>query len=209
MIIDKYFVFLHVPKTGGTWIRNILRNRTTFVHEFKDHRFQIPTEQQHKPVFAFVRNPWDFYVSAYTHYHHNWEKQQHEFSYRRLGRRPDTHQAFLEKRFGGSFEDMILHQKSKKDFISKTFETLPTQTQFLRYEDGLANALIQFFEDSKIPYQEAPIRQQDASRFNAHFQHRSGDTTYTQQMNDIVLEFDNFVISRWDYSIPEALIKRD
>jgi hypothetical protein len=73
MLITKYFVFVHVPRTGGNFIRDacfeqlpsewLIRNALPLhtpydelAHDFFD-----------LPMICFVRNPWDWYVSWYHH----------------------------------------------------------------------------------------------------------------------------------------------
>ena len=73
MLITSDFLFLHVPRTGGRFlrtlcyehlppermIRNALNPHTEYevvAHDFAD-----------LPMIAFVRNPWDWYVSWYHH----------------------------------------------------------------------------------------------------------------------------------------------
>jgi hypothetical protein len=69
---EKKFIFIHIPKTGGSSIRNSLI-------EYFDLRKNIAHEPQSKYLnrlgnsyydyfqFTFVRNPWDRFCSAY-HY---------------------------------------------------------------------------------------------------------------------------------------------
>jgi hypothetical protein len=87
IIITKYFVFLHVPKTGGTFVTKMLRElprewtlhdppkvyNEHFPPEFANERparahiryDQVPPAFSDLPMLCFVRNPWDWYVSWY------------------------------------------------------------------------------------------------------------------------------------------------
>jgi hypothetical protein len=71
VLITPYFVFIHVRKTGGKFIKQVCREHLPedwFVpHAGDDHVGirQIPDEYAHLPVFAVIRNPWDWYVSWY------------------------------------------------------------------------------------------------------------------------------------------------
>jgi hypothetical protein len=73
MLITKYFVFVHVKKTGGRFIRNLCEQHMPadwmIAADLRDHAAarEIPAEYQHLPVLSYVRNPWDWYVSWY-HY---------------------------------------------------------------------------------------------------------------------------------------------
>lgn len=205
MIINKNFVFIHIPKTGGTWMRTALRMLPCFEHEYKDHRTVIPIGQTHKPVLAAVRNPWDFHVSRYTHFHHNFEKQIHEFDRKNKG----PTQVWMTKRFGGSFEQYVRHVfESSNDALSNLYRMIPADTHILQFENGLADGVLQFLNQVKAPAPAAvenKIRQMANSRFNAHSQHRSG-AYYTPELHELILKHEQYVISRWAYSAPEELL---
>ncbi len=80
MILSKYFVFIHLPKTGGTFIKKILidyapdewkvrkpgaRERKYCTDPNHPTIRDIPAEYIGLPIFGFIRNPWDWYVSWY------------------------------------------------------------------------------------------------------------------------------------------------
>jgi hypothetical protein len=92
VIITDRFTFVHVPKTGGTFVSTVLfrlydvrwtwlthlissrkknlvykRGYGTFIYHNNKHGTcaEIPPEHQHKPVLMAVRNPYDLYVSQY------------------------------------------------------------------------------------------------------------------------------------------------
>ena len=74
MVVNKNFIFVHVPKTGGTSIRSLIEDyamgRTEEFSEEHDVIFsayqQMPDENfNSKFKFAFVRNPFDRELSNY------------------------------------------------------------------------------------------------------------------------------------------------
>jgi hypothetical protein len=80
MLITKHFVFVHLKKTGGRFIRNLCAEHMPadwIVAELDDHAAarDIPPEFRDLPVLGFVRNPWDWYVSWY-HYIRAQEKRK-------------------------------------------------------------------------------------------------------------------------------------
>ncbi len=68
MIVTRDFVFLHLHKSGGTFVNQFL------LRHFPDARFvgyhlpraYLPGDCGGRPIFGLVRNPWDYYVSWYT-----------------------------------------------------------------------------------------------------------------------------------------------
>jgi hypothetical protein len=73
VLITDRFVFVHVPKTGGDFIRRIclrhLPAEAIVAHQVAKHGpdTEIPAAYAALPRFALVRNPWDWHVSWY-HY---------------------------------------------------------------------------------------------------------------------------------------------
>ena len=72
MIVTDKFAFVHFPRTGGTFITNVIK-RFFPSQEVGYHlpRAFLPKEYSHLPVLGAVRNPWEFYVSWY---HHVWPR---------------------------------------------------------------------------------------------------------------------------------------
>jgi hypothetical protein len=69
MIVTEKFVFVHLPRSGGTFISEVIKKFFPSAHEIGYHlpRSLLPREYSHLPVLGAVRNPWDFYVSWYYH----------------------------------------------------------------------------------------------------------------------------------------------
>ncbi|MCP3998403.1 MAG: hypothetical protein GY722_25560 [bacterium] len=78
MIIGDDFLILHMPKTGGVFIRLLLekyygdkvRLPTGIGFEHPNAKWEqhhsiddVPFDRRYLPVFGLVRNPWDWYVS--------------------------------------------------------------------------------------------------------------------------------------------------
>jgi hypothetical protein len=73
MIVTDEFVFVHLPRSGGTFVSEVIRKFFPSAYEIGHHlpRELLPKEYSHLPVLGTVRNPWDFYVSLY---HYVWPK---------------------------------------------------------------------------------------------------------------------------------------
>ena len=68
MIATKRFVFLHLHKSGGTFVNEWLLRFFPDARELGYHlpRKLIPPELAALPVIGLVRNPWSYYVSWYA-----------------------------------------------------------------------------------------------------------------------------------------------
>ena len=114
MIVTDKFVFVHFPRTGGTFITDVIMRFFPSAREIGYHlpRFLLPNEYSHLPVFGAVRNPWEFYVSWYYHVWprdaasplHSWlsENGKHQFegatrNALNLGTANDRLDALIEK----------------------------------------------------------------------------------------------------------------
>ena len=68
MIVTERFVFIHMHKTGGQFLNEIIKrcipeHRTIGYHL---PRAEVPPGAENLPVVGMVRNPWDWYVSWYA-----------------------------------------------------------------------------------------------------------------------------------------------
>jgi hypothetical protein len=70
MIVTDKFVFVHLPRSGGTFVSEVIKEFFPAAHEIGYHlpRALLPGEFSHLPVLGTIRNPWTFYPSWY--YHH-------------------------------------------------------------------------------------------------------------------------------------------
>jgi hypothetical protein len=68
MIVTDRFVFLHLHKSGGSFVNECLLRFVPTARSIGYHlpRLLIPAENMGLPVLGFVRNPWSYYVSWYN-----------------------------------------------------------------------------------------------------------------------------------------------
>jgi hypothetical protein len=68
MIATEHFVFLHLHKSGGTFVNEGLLRFVEGARQIGYHlpRKLIPPPLAHLPVLGLVRNPWSYYVSWYS-----------------------------------------------------------------------------------------------------------------------------------------------
>jgi hypothetical protein len=68
MILAPAFVFIHQPKTGGTFVANVLQRLLgASIIDLNKHGVcnEIPASHRGLPIVSTVRNPYDRYVSQY------------------------------------------------------------------------------------------------------------------------------------------------
>lgn len=68
MIVTQRFAYIHLHKSGGTFVNEVLLRFFPEARQLGYHlpRSLIPAEYRHLPVLGFVRNPWSYYVSWYS-----------------------------------------------------------------------------------------------------------------------------------------------
>lgn len=68
VIVTPRFVYIHLHKSGGTFVNEALLRFYPGARQFGYHlpRHLIPDEYRSLPVLGFVRNPWAYYVSWYS-----------------------------------------------------------------------------------------------------------------------------------------------
>ena len=68
MIATPRFVFIHLHKSGGTFVNECLLRFVPAARRLGYHlpRAAVPSEYAHLPVLGYVRNPWSYYVSWYA-----------------------------------------------------------------------------------------------------------------------------------------------
>ncbi len=69
LLVTDRFVFLHIPKTGGSFVQAALRAHLPFdeASDIYTHApySTLPERFHDRPVLCVIRNPWDWYVSWY------------------------------------------------------------------------------------------------------------------------------------------------
>ncbi|MFZ2509365.1 MAG: hypothetical protein WAW79_12940 [Steroidobacteraceae bacterium] len=68
MIVTGRFVFLHLHKSGGTFVNQFLLRFFAEARLIGYHlpRAYLPLQFNGLPLFGLVRNPWEYYVSWYS-----------------------------------------------------------------------------------------------------------------------------------------------
>jgi hypothetical protein len=68
MIVTDDFVFLHLHKSGGSFVNDFIQRFFPTAREIGYHLpwSVVPASHAHLPALGLVRNPWGYYVSWYT-----------------------------------------------------------------------------------------------------------------------------------------------
>ena len=95
MIISNNFVFIHVPKTGGSSFERMLEERHTMrvVGDQHDIAGDIPAEERGKFIFGFLRDPLRAEVSNWRYHRFSWKRKEMTF------------EGWCEWRYGGADAD--------------------------------------------------------------------------------------------------------
>jgi hypothetical protein len=79
MIITPRFTFIHLHKSGGTFVNQVLLKYVPGARQIGHHlpASQLPPSRAGLPVLGVVRNPWDYYVSWFAfqsnHREYTWQ----------------------------------------------------------------------------------------------------------------------------------------
>jgi len=68
MIVTERFAFIHLHKSGGSFVNECLQRFFPDARQLGYHlpSSLLPAELRQLPVLGFVRNPWSYYVSWYA-----------------------------------------------------------------------------------------------------------------------------------------------
>jgi hypothetical protein len=71
VLVTPNFVVLHIPKTGGLFLRSVCFKHFDVLPETEEEIHlgyrHLPDEARNRPCFTLVRNPWDWYVSWFAY----------------------------------------------------------------------------------------------------------------------------------------------
>jgi hypothetical protein len=235
MIATDKFVFIHLPRGGGTFVTNLIKKFFPAAHELGQHlpRELLPPQYSHLPLLGTVRNPWDFYVSLY---HYVWPKDAKSIlaswmsENGRLGFEGSIRNlldiAINNERLDQLIEmlpEPIDYTKRNVPGVGKEtmlkvrdtglgYYTLRFNQMFGNGEDvffcrleNLRNDLVAFFETIGIATEELRDYVLTAVNLNAA-DHFHYSTYYTSELAEMVSLRDRSLIDRFGYTFEEALI---
>ena len=206
MIVSKHFVYLHLEKTGGSWVRSVLSGftpwewdlwiRGSYHQGWKD----IPREHAGKQVLLTLRNPWDWYVSHYLYYHQRRMPLQNEVP--QLEWNPKLRE-FHEK-CSGTFEQALpFLLRSDHNYAVRRQRVVPPNyrrtrvLEFSRLSEDLEKQLTQLCGELSP---ELLYRIRNHRRVNETQRERGYREWYSTKMRQRVAEVEAGVINKQRYA---------
>jgi hypothetical protein len=142
MFATPYFVYVHVPKTGGYFVRDVAARHFEIVWSAEqfpgDPRIHaayetLPAEYRHLPAISFVRNPWAWYVSSWA-----WMRAR------------DTERSPMGRAAKNGFKSFVQTGVAQAGGYPATFARISHGTETGRFE-RMQQELLSFFERQGIP----------------------------------------------------------
>lgn len=189
MVKADRFVFVHIPRTGGTWVRELIRQ-----HAPKQWRAEISLNPEHVGVreielrgrfaFAFIRNPWDWHVSRLFFWRQNLEPARFAALFQQHGTAfGEMLKALLDD---GDTLDSRITNATSADVVFGRFEMLRQELERLLHEAG---------HELPPPMLEA-IRSSPPRNGVARASYR---TFYNAELRDLVAKAEAHMIERFGY----------
>lgn len=155
---DLKVIFIHVHRTGGTALTNILRQKSG--HDFKvlsQHSNAKTVEtsffEKHPDyfTFGFTRNPWDRILSWYSLIHF---KDQKSIAEERI-----RFEKFIESNSAADFSAQFFHYNSLDYFTNKEGEIIADKIfKYEHFQDEIRTLLNQFnIHLTEIPLVNQPL----------------------------------------------------
>ncbi len=233
MIVTDKFVFVHLPRSGGTFVTEVIRKFFPSAHEIGHHLSLefLPREYSHLPVLGTVRNPWEFYVSLY---HYVWPKDASSVLVSwmsdngKLGFKGSTRN-LLNLGVNDERLDVLIEMLPERlDYSKRNVPTLPESAMrrfrgtgvgyyTLRFNQMFGNAddvffcrletlrrdMVAFFEGIGVATGELRDYVLRSDKVNAA-EHLHYSTYYTPELSELVSVRDRQLIERFGYVFEQA-----
>lgn len=185
MIVTDKFVFLHNLRTGGTFLRYVLRDNGVRFQKFplKHEAWRELTDpkDREKPVVIFVRNPWDWAVSIYSFENqvipgqNDWAK--------------------------GTFEEVVRGKlSSHQDYFEHFTRGVPEHQLHVGRFENLKEDAVRIFEELDCPNM-GPVRARILRGNRIHNSlHAHYREYYTPELRDYVAKQNERLIERFGYT---------
>jgi hypothetical protein len=214
MILRDKCLILHMPKTGGVFIRMLLEKHygndvmLASGKSFEDasapwaqhHSIdEVPAEYRDLPAYGFVRNPWDWYVSWY-HFFTSYPYQPPHFMSVSQGKTLDF-VSFMESVFScpRDSEEYIYNSYAAKYYrIFATTEQVPRNPNIeMGYFESIHDDIHRFLASVGVK-QECLDDIEGFKKINPS-KHQHYSSYYTDSLVELVYEHNKAIIDEYGY----------
>jgi hypothetical protein len=203
-LILKKSAFLHIPKTGGTWIRRILTDNglvtrvlmydepaLTSEHHAPSHHSVIKPEDAPPVVFAFVRHPLTWYRSYWA-----WKEKMFAWS---------PVNPFDKQCASGNFPDFIgkVFTHYPKGYLNQMYPFFTNHCTVVGRYESLQDDLTRILRDAGEPLDESLTSNTPSNMSSS--QH-SSTLRYPISMAVRLMEIEGEVCDQYDYYLLDDVL---
>jgi len=188
MIVMPRTIFFHIPKTGGRWVREVIKNAGIYSRAYDQnfgHNIPFNCTDTFRIRFCFVRNPIDWYRSFW--------------SYRM---RTGWQNSVIDECQSPIFEEFVtLALKRSPAHVTQMYEMFigtedNPQIQWVGKQENLVNDLIDFLHKAGERFNEETIRATPAINTAGKF-----PAEYPQWLREKVAEVEHEAMKRFQYEV--------
>lgn len=201
-MITNQFIFIHIPKTGGTFIRNFIKNKNFNIINNEIHLTIKQSENyiSNVPSFCFVRNPWDFYVSRFFYRQKILTKNNGINGFIPLELTGGNKQGFkkhiimLDELFENNLETKSKCRALKIINIEKIYEIFTeNRTTYIGYFENFKNDLFNIFSKILNTPIKIPNNKENESKHEIYSKY------YDDELIKIIEKWDKNYIKKFNY----------
>lgn len=196
MICGKTFNFIHIMKTGGTWMQRAVEHVPARIEWKRAHvpYSELPESDASKPTYAIIRNPWDWHVSMY------------HFMNEKTRRKSDLN-AEQRALYSKSLAEVLMSPPSPARYelhshlrhMTERQDGKHLQIRWSKFEAGVLPVLVKMLEETGPKLRPEKIR--DVTNMNKinTSKHRPYREYYTHNLQQVVGNLEREVVSRFGY----------
>lgn len=206
MLITNKTGFLHIPKTGGIWVRDTLRQTSIYKKECghpHDFYSNIKYNNKHKlKIFCFVRHPVSWFISHWAHWKDNPQRKERNIKKMKAG-------VDLYQKYSKDFVDFLRIDDLKKSinifcikyrgWMIKFYEDYTKDCDFIGKQENLREDLLFFLQKAGEKLTKKDIEL--IKNYNKKNISSSRNTILTKEQIALITESQKEVLKKYNYSI--------